>query len=183
MQNPPKRPNPTQIMLRWFMLAALLLAGCQADQSSKHWAQAEFKDKPARTLIPKLLEFRYAENPAIAFSMFHNLPDRVRKPLIYSLSGVGFAALLTVIWLMRKQNLIRLFPLALILSGAIGNLMDRLSRGYVVDFVHVHWRDVWSFPIFNIADSLITIGLGFWMALSLFLPQAEDKADSEGKAN
>lgn len=174
MLNPSKRSNPIQNMLRWLILAALLLAGCQADQSSKRWAQSEFKDKPAMTLVPKLLEFRYAENPAIAFSMLSDLPDRVRKPLIFSLSGLAFAALFTVIWMMRKQNLIRLIPLALILAGAFGNLIDRIMNGFVVDFVHVHWRDAWSFPIFNIADSLITVGLGLWVALSLFRPQAED---------
>ena len=68
-------------------------------------------------------------------------------------------------------------PLALILAGAVGNLMDRIMLGFVVDFVHVHWRDVWSFPIFNVADSLITVGWRLWIALSLFLARKR-----EGKA-
>lgn len=178
MQSPPQRHNPLQSALRWLLLATLILAGCQADQTSKRWAQSSFRDKPSMTLVPKLLEFRYAENRAIAFSMLHNLPDRVRTPLIFSLSGLAFAGLLTVIWRLRGQHLTRLIPLALIMAGAIGNLMDRVSHGYVVDFVHVHWREAWSFPIFNVADSLITVGITMWLALSLFRPQGE-KGEAE----
>jgi signal peptidase II len=175
MQTPPKRNNPLQSALRWLLLATLILAGCQADQTSKRWAQSSFKDKPSLTLVPKLLEFRYAENRAIAFSMLQNLPDRVRTPLIFSLSGLAFAGLLTVFWRMRTQPLSRLLPLALILAGAVGNLLDRVYHGHVVDFVHVHWREVWSFPIFNLADSLITVGITVWLALSLFRPHGGGK--------
>jgi signal peptidase II len=175
MQSPPKRSHPLQSALRWLLLATLILAGCQADQTSKRWAKTAFQDKPSMTLVPKLLEFRYAENRAIAFSMLHNLPDGVRTPLIFSLSGLAFAGLLTVIWRMRAQHLSRLIPLALILAGAVGNLLDRVYHGYVVDFVHVHWREVWSFPIFNLADSLITVGITVWLVLSLFRPHGEGK--------
>jgi signal peptidase II len=141
----------------WLLLGALLLGGCRADQATKAWARGTFQDTPV-TVLPQVLELRYAENRAIAFSMFHQLPDRARVPLVLGLSGLAFLALLTLIWRMRRQGAARLFPLVLILAGALGNLQDRLLNGYVVDFVHVHWRDRWSFPIFNLADSLITVG-------------------------
>jgi signal peptidase II len=144
--------------LRWLLLLTLLLAGCRADQASKTWAKAEFRDQPAMTVVPDLLEFRYAENRAIAFSMFHELPDHVRTPLIFSLAGTALLALSSLAWGMRKQGMLRLLPFALILAGAIGNLQDRIAHGYVVDFIHVHWQESWSFPIFNLADSLITVG-------------------------
>jgi signal peptidase II len=162
--------HPMRKGLRWLILAALMLAGCRADQVSKLWASSAFQDKPAMTLVPKLLEFRYAENRAIAFSMFHQLPDTVRAPLIFTLSGVAMAALMTMIWKLRNQSLGRLIPLALILAGAIGNLLDRLAHGYVVDFVHVHWREDWSFPIFNLADSLITVGTILLLLTSILRP-------------
>jgi signal peptidase II len=166
------RPNPLRMGLRWLLMLTLMLAGCRADQASKLWARASFQDKPALTVVPQVLEFRYAENRAIAFSMFHGLPDRVRTPLIFSLSGVAFAALFSVMWKMRNQGLARLIPLSLILAGAVGNLIDRVSHGYVVDFVHVHWRHDWSFPIFNLADSLITVGVALLIALTVFRPEA-----------
>ncbi len=176
MQNRPISNHPFRHGLRWLILFALLLAGCRADQATKIWAHSHFQDEQTLTLIPNLLEFRYAENRAIAFSMFHQLPDKVRTPLIFSLSGVAFAALLSVIWKMRNQSLGRLAPLALILAGAVGNLTDRLTHGYVVDFVHVHWRDAWSFPIFNLADSMITVGTTLLLALSMLKPAREQES-------
>ncbi|MDB5105060.1 MAG: lspA3 [Fibrobacteres bacterium] len=161
--------------LRWLGLAVLILAGCRVDLASKAWARAAFEENPPLTLVPRLLEFRYAENRAIAFSMFHTLPDRVRTPLILTLTGAALAALLTLIWKMRNQSLSRLVPLAMILAGALGNLWDRLTHGFVVDFVHVHWREVWSFPIFNLADSMITVGTTLLLLLSFLRPEREDK--------
>jgi signal peptidase II len=65
-------------------------------------------------------------------------------------------------WLRRirtpEQNVLAL-GLSLVLGGALGNVIDRVWHGYVVDFIHVHWRD-WYFPAFNVADSAITIGAG-----------------------
>jgi signal peptidase II len=156
--------------LRWLVLLCILLAGCRADLATKSWAQSEFRDKPALTLLPKVLEFRYAENRAIAFSIFQGMPESRRKPLILGLTGLGLAALLTLVFRLRKQGLIRLLPVALILGGALGNLQDRLTHGYVVDFVHVHWNGAWSFPIFNLADSLITVGMALMMLTSLYNP-------------
>ncbi len=156
---------------RWLLLGTLLLAGCRADQATKAWARGSFQDTPV-TVLPQVLELRSAENRAIAFSMFHQLPDSARVPLVFGLSGLALLALLSLIWRMRRQGAGRLLPLILILAGALGNLQDRLSHGYVVDFVHVHWRDRWSFPIFNLADSLITVGAALLLIELLFRDEA-----------
>ena len=172
-----KRSFPLRSSLNWLMLLALLLAGCRADQATKNWAQSEFRDKPALTMVPDLLEFRYVENRAIAFSMFHDLSDRVRTPLILTLTSLALVALLSVMWKMRHQGLLRLLPLSLILAGAVGNLQDRLTHGYVVDFIHVHWQGTWSFPIFNLADSLITVGASLLLLFSVLkTPQIAEEA-------
>lgn len=174
--NEPKSKSPLRASVRWLILLALVMVGCSADQTSKSWASRALKEERPMTLVPKVLEFRYAENRAIAFSMFHSLPDKVRVPLIYGLTSIGLAALLSMVWSLRGAALVKLLPLALILSGAAGNLIDRLKLGYVVDFVHVHWRDTWSFPIFNIADSLITVGAILMILIFLFGgdPQPEE---------
>ncbi len=157
---------------RWLLLGVLLLAGCRADQATKAWARGSIQDQPL-TLVPQVLEFRYAEDHAIAFSMFHQMPDRFRVPLIFGLTSLAMTALLTLIWSMRRQSVMRLLPLALILAGALGNLMDRLAHGFVIDFVHVHWREMWSFPIFNLADSLITVGMALFFLEFISRPEAK----------
>ena len=164
------RNSPLRKSIRWLILLTFFLGGCGADQATKVWARAEFQDGTVRTLVPQLLEFRYAENRAIAFSMFHDIPGHVRTPLILSLTSLALIVLFTVIWKMRNQGIGRLLPLTMILGGAIGNLQDRLTHGFVVDFVHVHWRDAWSFPIFNVADSLITVGTIFLILTSFISP-------------
>jgi signal peptidase II len=74
-------------------------------------------------------------------------------------TAVGVAAAVFIIWLLRSHAGQKLFSfaLALILGGALGNVVDRLMHGYVVDFIQVHWRG-WYFPAFNVADSAITVG-------------------------
>ncbi|MBW8889273.1 MAG: signal peptidase II [Fibrobacteres bacterium] len=161
-------------LLRWIALSALLLAGCRADMATKAWAKGSIQERPM-TVVPQMLELRYAENRAIAFSMLHNLPDKSRAPLVLGLSSLALAALLSLIWSMRRQGVARLVPLALILAGALGNLQDRLAHGYVVDFVYVHWRDRWDFPVFNLADSLITVGTVLLLVEFVFRPASDQR--------
>jgi signal peptidase II len=73
--------------------------------------------------------------------------------------GIGAAATVFIVWMLRRHGNQRLFAaaLTLILGGAVGNVVDRLLHGYVVDFIQLHWRG-WYFPSFNVADSAITVG-------------------------
>jgi signal peptidase II len=160
-------------LVRWLALFALLLAGCRADQATKAWASSALQDEP-RTLIPNLLEFRYAENRAIAFSMLRGIPEDIRRPLIFALGGISLAALLTYGWMRRRAGAWSLVPFALILAGGFGNFQDRIFKGYVVDFVHVHWKDGWSFPIFNLADSFVSVGMAL-LLLQGFLERKEEE--------
>ena len=75
--------------------------------------------------------------------------------------GLGAVAAVVIIWMLRRHGGQRLFSwaLSLILGGALGNVIDRLLHGYVVDFIQVHYRS-WYFPSFNVADSAITVGAG-----------------------
>lgn len=162
-------------LLLWMSLLALMMVGCRADQATKAWATESFQDGP-RTLVPDLLEFRYAENRAIAFSMLRSVPEHIRRPLIFTLGGISIAALLVYAYTLRHHGFWRLLPFALILGGGIGNFIDRIVRGYVVDFVHVHWKDTWSFPIFNVADSLVSVGMVLWIVQGILARKEEDSA-------
>lgn len=116
------------------------------------------------TIVNNLVELRYTENEAIAFSMLHSVHAGTRKWIIYSLSGVALAFLILLIWQVRKDSMWWLVALMLILSGALGNLSERIFRGYVIDFIHLHYRNSFSWPIFNVADIFITCG-GIFLAI------------------
>ncbi len=76
--------------------------------------------------------------------------------------GLGVVAAIFIVWMLRSHGGQKLFALALalILGGAVGNVVDRLLHGYVVDFIQVHWGSQYFFPSFNVADSAITLGAG-----------------------
>ncbi len=132
-------------------LVALFAMGC--DHATK--ARAEIALTRPIALLPGWLELRYARNPAIAFSVMHDWPDRVRGPVLL-LAGFGAIALLAVLWLRRAGGgLVEHLGFALVMAGALGNVADRLGRGYVVDFIHVSY-----WPIFNVADAALVVGAG-----------------------
>ena len=105
--------------------------------------------------------FRYAENRAAAFSLTQSIPEWIRMPLLI---GVSVGAIVGVlIWLKRlgPEAKIMQVSLGLILGGALGNLIDRVRLGYVVDFIDWHLRGIglnYTFPTFNVADSAIVCG-------------------------
>jgi len=94
-------------------------------------------------------------NSGAAFSFLANSGGWQR----WFFTGIGVAAALLILWLLKSHAGQRLFAFALasILGGAVGNVIDRVLYGYVVDFLDFHWRG-WHFPAFNVADSAITLG-------------------------
>ncbi len=140
----------------FWAIVALVLA---ADRITKELAEGI----PAEgiPLIPGVLGLRYAENRGIAFSLLNGYP-RVMGILSLALIIGGY------IWL-RKKDLAP-FPLAglaLMAGGAAGNMLDRLVRGFVPDMIETLFV---SFPVFNIADSCLTIGCVLMMVSILFRP-------------
>lgn len=99
-------------------------------------------------IIPNLLRIKYIENTGIAFSMFS-------KSFIVTISNIFIIIVLTII-LIKYRKTSYIYPISIILSGGIGNLIDRIFRGYVVDFINI---EILNFPTFNIADIYICIGI------------------------
>ena len=107
------------------------------------------------TYITSFFNIVRAHNTGAAFSFLAAASGWQR----WLFTAIGIAAAAFIIWLLRSHAGQRLFSfsLALVLGGAIGNVLDRLLRGYVIDFIQVHWHG-WYFPAFNVADSAITVG-------------------------
>lgn len=144
--------------LKILFLLLLVLSCATCDLTTKSIAKSHLKHAEPISIINNYLEFRYTENTAIAFSMLSSIEPNIRKWIIYSLSLVAITFLGVLIWNVRNDSIWWLISLMLVLSGAIGNLAERLARGYVIDFIHLHYYDKWSWPIFNVADILITCG-------------------------
>ena len=125
------------------------------------WDGLHFRPKRPIVFSEDFLMLRYAENPGAAFGLFRRLPPGARGPLFHLVS-IGAVVLITVYYLRlkgTKQEIWALIGLPLVLGGAIGNWVDRLARGFVIDFIEAHWKDVYTWPSFNVADSAIVVGV------------------------
>ena len=156
----------------WILLAAVLLAGCNSDLYTKKLATESLKGKPKVSIISGYLDLTYTENKAAGFSLFRQLQSDIRKPLLITMQLLASIALCVFIFVLRKKSLFTLLPYLVILSGALGNLTDRVRNGYVVDFIYFHIKDQFSWPIFNVADILIVIGVGLAL-IQVFLQRPE----------
>lgn len=138
-------------MLRWLALALLILI---ADQFLKVLIVGSFRLGDS-TYVTSFFNVVRVHNPGAAFSFLASASGWQRW--FFTVLGVGAA--IFIVWLLRSHAGQRLFAfsLACLLGGAVGNVIDRLVHGYVVDFVQLHWRG-WYFPAFNVADAAITAG-------------------------
>ncbi|HSV53558.1 MAG TPA: signal peptidase II [Burkholderiaceae bacterium] len=138
-------------MLPWLGLALIILI---ADQFTKVLILGYYQLGDSTT-IAGFFNIVRAHNTGAAFSFLATASGWQR----WFFTAIGVAATVFIVWMLRSHPGQKLFSFALacILGGAVGNVVDRLLHGYVVDFLQFHWRG-WYFPAFNVADSAITIG-------------------------
>ena len=169
-----------------FLVAAVLVG---LDQALKLWAVASFPlGGPGDPLIPGAVDLTYVRNTGAAFGMLRGIDLQLGPVHVDGTFLLGLLSLAVSIWLI--QHLARRgaehgpwmrVALTMILAGAIGNMIDRFRLGYVIDMVHVNigWFD---FPVFNLADALISVGAILLLALSLFAPAASAGAGERPRA-
>jgi len=141
----------TGSMLPWLGLAVIIFL---ADQFTKVLILGYYRLGDSTT-ITGFFNIVRAHNTGAAFSFLASAGGWQR----WFFTAIGVAATVFIVWMLRSHPGQKLFSFALacILGGAVGNVVDRLIHGYVVDFLQFHWAG-WYFPAFNVADSAITIG-------------------------
>lgn len=141
----------------------ILILSLVMDQITKYLVITNLKGKESIIVIDKFLELTYVENRGAAFGILQG------KSFI--LNGVSFVVAIYIGYLLfnnyKSFSFITNLALTLILSGAIGNLIDRFFRKFVVDFIFVRFWGLYDYPVFNIADMCVVIG-AILLGLSLF---------------
>jgi signal peptidase II len=159
---------------RWLPLAGLIIV---VDQVTKALILKHFRYAENLELLPVLnLTLRY--NPGAAFSFLADASGWQRW--FFAVLALAVIAAI-VVWLRRmdgRSHARLAISLSLILAGALGNVIDRLRLGHVIDFIHAHWNDA-DFPAFNVADSAITIG-AILMLLDAYLEGRREKREGKG---
>jgi signal peptidase II len=137
--------------LTWLVFGGALLI-VVLDQAAKAWIVSVLGDgQPPIVLIPGVLELIFRMNTGMAFSLLLDAPA-----LLTIVAAVASVALIVVTYRMQGTALLPRVALALLLGGAVGNLIDRLRLGAVIDFVY--FKPI-NFPAFNVADSALTFGV------------------------
>ncbi|MBE6392039.1 MAG: signal peptidase II [Lentisphaerae bacterium] len=153
--------------------AIIALAVLVSDFLTKIWVIRCFKLHESVELIPGLLAFTSVRNYGAAWSILSG-----HVWLLFAFAVV--AAVLLVVFFRKicEGCPERYFALLLLLAGIVGNAFDRIYRGAVVDFIHVHWHNVWHYPIFNVADIAICCGVGIFI-LSNCLRKSSEKEEKK----
>lgn len=149
--------------LPWMWISVVVFV---LDQITKFYFEGTLRLYQQVEVIPDLFSWTLAYNTGAAFSFLADESGWQRW--LFALIAVGVSAVL-VVWLKRLKadETWLAIGLALILGGALGNLIDRMLLGHVIDFILVHWQNRWYFPAFNLADSAITVG-AIMLALDMF---------------
>ncbi len=140
---------------RWMLLSLLVIV---ADQLSKSWIVGHYSEFQYSTLLP-ILDITLMHNVGAAFSLLANASGWQRWFFIALALAVSAGIALWLCRLPPNAHRLTAAGLALVLGGALGNVIDRIRIGSVVDFIHFHWEGAY-FPAFNVADSAITVGAG-----------------------
>lgn len=163
---PPRRPF-------LFLLGAITIPVILLDQATKLFVQAHMALYESIAIIPNYLDITYTLNPGAAFSMLADAPPWLRKTFLLSMACAAIIVLAVMIVRADRVS-ISSVAFALIMGGAVGNLIDRAIRGRVIDFMRAHYYDL-NYPIFNVADSAISIGVALIILTAFFGSDDEPK--------
>jgi signal peptidase II len=147
----------------WLLLSALVVL---ADQLSKTYIVRHFLEFEFTTILP-VLDITRMQNVGAAFSFLASASGWQRWVFIALAVVVSIGIIIWLFKLPRGTHALLAAGLALVLGGALGNVIDRIRLGYVIDFIHFHWDRAY-FPAFNVADSAITVGAACLLLDALF---------------
>lgn len=149
--------------LNWLWLSALIIA---ADFLTKLWALSKLQYMQSVEVVPGFWNWTLVHNTGAAFSFLADAGGW--QKWFFSILAIIISAVCVVMLKKTERNAWRTaLPLALIVGGALGNVIDRLRFGYVIDFVHWYWND-FHWPVFNLADSAISIAAVLLIAFSFY---------------
>lgn len=162
--------KPKYIILIFVSAVSLVL-----DQATKVFIDRNMDLLQSIVVVQNFFNITYLRNKGAAFGFLANTSFRLPFFILVSLIAIG--VILAVFARLRPDQKFTAFSLALIFSGAVGNLIDRIRLGEVIDFIYVHWYEHY-WPAFNVADSAICVGV-FLLAIDMFI---EEKRLKSGKA-
>ena len=147
------------------------------DQWTKHLVHTKFAWGETKPIITGFFSLTYVRNSGAAFGILHKAPPKFRDPFFIVIPLLALFIILFLFMRLQDNQVLDAIALSLILSGAIGNLIDRLRFGYVIDFLDF-FVGTYHWPAFNVADSCIVVGVSIFFFLS-FLRSRFDRHETK----
>lgn len=135
------------------MALIIILMGIVLDRLTKIWAVNTLSSGENIVVIKNFFSFSYLENRGAAFGILQN-----KQMFLMLLTIIVIVAMLYYLFKNKNMSLLNKISFSFIISGAVGNLIDRAYYKYVVDFILFHYKDVYYYPTFNVADVLVVVG-------------------------
>ena len=155
------------------IILLIFLTSIILDQVTKYIVQTRMTLYQSITILDNFFHITYILNKGAAFGFLSNRSESFRTPFFIIISILAIVGLIYFYIVYAKNSKLSQIAIALILSGAVGNLIDRIILGVVRDFIDVHWYNI-HWPAFNIADTSISIGTGL-LILGLYLEDKKEK--------
>jgi signal peptidase II len=157
---------------KFLVLATVAGLVVALDQLTKLYIHSSFGLGESVPVIRDIFHITYVRNTGAAFGIFREVSETFRKLFFLSMPPIAMVIIIAMLRGVDNEDRWQVFSLSLIFGGAIGNYIDRLRFGYVIDFLDFHYKSAWSYPAFNVADSAIVSGV----CLLLLLMTARDHA-------
>ncbi len=139
-----------------FTITGALIA---LDQFTKILVQTHFQIGDTVAVIPNFFNITYVQNPGAAFGFLARSPAIFRETFFLLIPPIAMVAILFFLKSVKTNDRIQILALSFVFGGALGNYIDRLRVKYVIDFLDFHYRNIYSYPAFNVADSAIVCGI------------------------
>ena len=160
--------------MRFYIL--LLISVLVLDQLTKLWIITHFSLYDSRVIIPDFFNLVYVTNKGAAFSLFASVESPVRHYFFVSVNILAAVGLTIAAFKMRKSHILYAISFGLIGGGAVGNVIDRIRFGSVIDFLDFYFGS-YHWPAFNVADSAICIGVGVLFIMNIIDTRKESRRD------
>lgn len=162
---------------KYLVLATIAGFLVALDQIVKIYVHANFSLGESVPVIQDIFHITYVRNIGAAFGIFREMPEGFREAFFKSMPPIAMVIILYMLKGVANADRWQVFALSMIFGGAVGNYIDRLRFGFVIDFLDVHYKEAWSYPAFNIADSAIVCGV----ILLLLIMTARDRAEKKAR--
>ena len=161
------------------VFVAASLVSVLLDQATKLTVDANLSFSDRITVIENFFYITHARNPGAAFGLFGDAPVVIRLTMFIGITLIALGMVVSFYRKLAPGDRFSALSLGLILGGAIGNLIDRIFRGEVVDFLHFRLWGGYQWPDFNLADSFIVVGVAF-LVIELLAAEGESREDPAG---